>query len=110
MKIRTRKQLLEAYANPLEFVSPEKRKRLFAIYALIAILIVLLGTVLILIGITGDGTGAQPNRRPLHTFPAGIFIVVMPMYGIYRLFTIRRSAIKHLKNKLVDKKLPIDLG
>lgn len=110
MKITTRKQLLEAYADPLQFVSAEKRKRLFAIYTLVAILIVLIGGVLLLIGLAGDGSGAQPNRRPLYAFPAGIFIVVIPMYSVFRLFTIRRSVVKHLKNKLANKKLPVDLG
>lgn len=104
MIIKTRKQLLDAYADPLKFVTAKKRKQLYVIQFLIALLLIAIGLIPFIFG--GDGTFTYSFRE---MSAPGIVIVFLLLYGIYRLCTIKLGTKRYLRSKLVHSKLPINL-
>jgi hypothetical protein len=110
----TREQLLSAYSNPLNYVENSTKKRLYLIYFLVALIMSAGGIILLYIlyrgghhqnSAIGDILGTSGGSN----FKGIIVAIVLPFYGIFRLFTVKRSAAKHLQNKLVERRLPIDL-
>lgn len=110
MVIKTRKQLLAAYKDPINFTSADKIQSLKKIYFWIAIVVLVVGIGLFYL-VFGIGFVEDNSRRFKRQsgFGLSVMAVVTPVYGVVRLFTIKRCIIKHQKQRLVEKRLPIDL-
>lgn len=111
MIIKTRKEALLAFNEPLKYVSLQRKRYLFRLYYLIATLVILFGIAAIVSAATSDNrSDSFEYRHVRYRFAGGFLMVTVPMYGLYRLFTVKKSVTRHLKRQLTNKEPPIDLG
>lgn len=112
MSIRTsiskrRAQVLQEYHDPLQYMDARTVRRLRIMYVIIALACIAVGCAIWWAFIFGSHTSHDTMGR----WMGGGFMLVtlaifLPPYGLFRLFTIKRSIIAYRRRQLARNAIP----